>query len=126
MVERVELAADMANVGLARRAVRDGLSGLPDSIVGDLQLIVSELVTNAIDHGPAGSVIVEIHRDDHVVGATVTSPAPPTELRSPDTWTIPDAEATSGRGLAIVRQVADEVEVRRDDELLTIVARRRI
>lgn len=122
VVERVRVATDVADLGIARRAVRRCFVGVPDSVVGDVQLIVSELMTNAIDHGPEGSVTIELHRDDDVVGASVTSPAPASELRATDTWTVPDADATRGRGLAIVRHLADEVEVRCDDEFLTIVA----
>lgn len=120
-VERVDLAAEIANVAVARQTVRRWLSGLTDPVVGDVELIVSELVTNAIDHGPEGSVVVEVDHDDSVVRASVTSAAPSVELPSPDRWALPTPDATSGRGLAIVRRLADDVQVDADDERLTIV-----
>ena len=119
-MERVELTADLANVAVARQTVRRCLVGVDDQLIGDVELIVSELVTNAFNHGPAGAVIVEVDRDDDGVHAVVTSPAPPNELASPEAWTLPDADGPSGRGLAIVRRLADDVRVRTSDGQLTV------
>ena len=119
-MERVELTGDLANVAVARQAVRRCLGGLSGRIVVDSELIVSELVTNAIVHGPPGSVVVEVGHDDDGVRMAVTSPAPPNDVDSPGEWSLPDAGALGGRGLAIVRALADDVHVRSDHERLTI------
>lgn len=123
---RIELDADVAEVAAARRFVRNSLAELPPPVVDDVQLIASELVTNAIEHGPGGPVIVELDCTDAVVRLTVQSPNPSGRIDEPQRWSIPSADATSGRGFGIVRQVADWVEVRRNETFLTVVAQRRI
>ncbi len=123
---RIELDADMADVAAARRFVRTSLTEFPPPVVDDVQLIASELVTNAIEHGPGGPVVVELDCTDEVVRLTVQSPNPPGRIEDPHRWSVPSADATSGRGFGIVRQVADWVEVRRNDAFLTVVAQRRI
>jgi anti-sigma regulatory factor (Ser/Thr protein kinase) len=55
----MELAVDMQNVSVARRFVSDTLDGLvPSSVVADLLLATSELVTNAFEHGRESPVVV--------------------------------------------------------------------
>lgn len=125
-VSRIELEANLAEVAAARRFVRAALAEVPPPVVDDVQLIASELVTNAIEHGPGGPVIVELECTDAVVQLTVQSPNPPGDIEDPRRWTIPSASAMSGRGFGIVRQVADWVEVRRNESFLTVVAHRRI
>jgi anti-sigma regulatory factor (Ser/Thr protein kinase) len=42
-----------------------------------------------------------------------------------DTWTTARADRISGRGLGIVRQVADDVDVERSGDSVAITVRRR-
>ena len=49
--------ADVAELAAARRFVRRSLSSeVPERVVHDAQLVVSELVTNAIEHGHGDAV----------------------------------------------------------------------
>lgn len=50
----VELPATLASAGSARTLVRELLEGWPASLVDDAQLLVSELVTNAVLHAHTG------------------------------------------------------------------------
>jgi anti-sigma regulatory factor (Ser/Thr protein kinase) len=102
------LAADLTSVREARRFAREtmsewGLEGVSD----DVQLGVSELVTNAVRHAKTdvamtlvldGKVIVEVKDSD----PELRHPAVPTK----------DPLATSGRGLQIVSAVSADWGVR--------------
>jgi anti-sigma regulatory factor (Ser/Thr protein kinase) len=62
---RIELPADAAAVGEARRAVAS-FEGIAATMVGDAQLVVSELVTNALLHaglGPGDTISLTLWRD---------------------------------------------------------------
>jgi anti-sigma regulatory factor (Ser/Thr protein kinase) len=126
LVLRVPRAAE--KVASARHAVRDYLAAhaVPSPIADDVQLVTSELVTNALVHGRAGWIDVEVAVDptkDVILSVTNTGPAgaiPPVAE-----WRSPHALAPGGRGLGIVRRLCDEVEVRGDADLATVVCRRR-
>jgi anti-sigma regulatory factor (Ser/Thr protein kinase) len=111
--ESVELSlpADPAAVRDAREAVRTTLTRWRlHHLVEVCVLAVSELVTNALRYGRApigvrlrrADTKVKIEVQDHGGGA---ASAPVQE---------PDQLAESGRGLGIVRAVADEVEAETD------------
>lgn len=109
-VLRVELAEDERAAGQARRATREALNrwrrpGLVDAVV----LAVSELLTNATRHGrPPVSMGLEHEHGRKLVRLKVhdASPTEPGERAH-----VADPDADSGRGLAIVQAVADEVTV---------------
>ena len=89
---------------VARQFVARHAAGLPEGLVDDAQVLVSELVTNAVRYGrpaitvgvaaTADEVIVEVHDTGEVV------PALPAGL--------PELTRTSGRGLIIVAALASE------------------
>lgn len=94
---RVELAAEAASVSEARLFVRARLRdhGLA-AIEGDVQLVVSELATNALTH--AGTpFVVTVHRDELTLFLTVRdgSPVHPAVVKV-------EAMAPGGRGISIV------------------------
>jgi anti-sigma regulatory factor (Ser/Thr protein kinase) len=120
---RLEIAADVAEVATARRFVRTVLTGLPDRLVADAQLITSELVTNAIEHGVGGPVVVAVDRCATCVGLTVESVGPAPDVGDVDEWEMADVQQRTGRGLGIVRLVADTVAVKRSSDGLVITAR---
>jgi anti-sigma regulatory factor (Ser/Thr protein kinase) len=89
----------------ARNVVREwGLDRLAD----DVQLGVSELITNAVRH--AGTDVLLTIRLDGELVVEVEDAHP--ELRNPTTPATADALATSGRGLQIVAAVSTEWGVR--------------
>ena len=104
----VDLAQDRNAPADARRATQDTLvrwrlPGLVDTVV----LAVSELVTNAVRYGRP-RVSLELRRQAQQVRVDVHD-GNPTEPPSLAGEVGPDAE--SGRGLAIVQALADDVAV---------------
>lgn len=117
--------AATSQVAVARRFVRTTVSGqVPDDVAADLQLIVSELFTNAVQYGssPTVSVTVEVGPDEAGVTVDCGSPAP--GVGPVDTWRVADEEEITGRGLGIVRRLADVIRVVRDNDRFAVAARR--
>jgi anti-sigma regulatory factor (Ser/Thr protein kinase) len=119
---RCELEADLAEVGAARRFVRKNLADVPDALNADVQLIASELITNAVEHGTGDRVIFALRLDDDAVSLTVESVGPAPNVRDVNTWRVAPAAHITGRGLGIVRSIADRVEVSRYNGCLVITA----
>lgn len=97
-------------------------------IKSDLALCVSELVTNAVEHGldqpgepglthPV-TVTVTVAPDSIVL--TVASMRSASAIAHPTTWTGPSPATRRGRGLAIVRALSDTVTVDVDDVTVTV------
>jgi anti-sigma regulatory factor (Ser/Thr protein kinase) len=97
----------------ARRLVRDELGGrVPDDVLPDVALLVTELVANGVRHGGAHAgtelhvvmevgprgLHVEVHNPDHMSGAVAPRP--------------PDLEGGGGLGLNIVERLANRWGVR--------------
>jgi anti-sigma regulatory factor (Ser/Thr protein kinase) len=121
----VVLEAATSQVAVARRFVRQAVTGLvPEEVAADLQLIVSELFTNAVQYGfsPRVSVTVEVGPDE--AGVTVDSGSPAPDVGPIETWQVADEAEISGRGLGIVRRIADVVRVERDSQRFAVAALR--
>ena len=116
------------NVATARRFVADRLSGVAtdSGIVDDFRLAASELVTNAVEHGNHQKVIVELAVNPGKVSLSVTSHSPYDNVAPVSDWTVADADEITGRGLGIVRTLADDVSVSRGGGMLTITIERRL
>src|SRR4051812_25491277 len=99
----IQLDPDGESVATARGFVDDCLArwGLSDQ-ADDVQLIVDELVTNAICHS-RGPVTLAIGRRPSRIVVQVLDPSPD----SPETEST-DVLADSGRGLLLVEQLADD------------------
>ncbi len=110
---RAELAADLTSARQARAAVRQALTawGLT-RLCGDAELLTSELVANAAEHGDGTPISLALRRHAEPGGqpsitceVTDTSPAMPRR-------TEPGPDAERGRGLAIVEALARSSGVR--------------
>lgn len=110
----LRVPADPSQLAKVRHEVGQSareLSAEPD-IADDLSLVVSELMTNAIQHSGDSDVTVLVQRQPgawavEVSGATADLPV---------TGQRPETSVRSGRGLFIVGAIMDEVElVRRGD-----------
>jgi anti-sigma regulatory factor (Ser/Thr protein kinase) len=119
---RCELDADLAEVGVARSLVRRNLADVPAALNADAQLIVSELVTNAVEHGNGDHVVLALRCDDDAVALTVESIGPSPNVREAMHWKVAPAGQSTGRGLGIVRSLADRIEVSRPNGRLVITA----
>jgi anti-sigma regulatory factor (Ser/Thr protein kinase) len=122
----MELEAHMANVSAARRFVRKELEGrVPEDAVTDLMLATSELVTNAFEHGSQQPVRLTVRSDREEASITVVSGGEVGHVPDPDAWTTAQADRISGRGLGIVREIADDIDVERAGGNVAITVRRR-
>ncbi len=122
----MELEAHMANVSAARRFVRTHLEGrAPDGAVSDLMLVTSELVTNAFEHGSQQPVRLTVRSDDEEASITVVSGGDVGRVPDVEDWTTARADRISGRGLGIVREIADDIDVTRSNSTLAITVHRR-
>lgn len=112
----------------ARQFVGDLLRrhGASESTTDDCVLVVSELVSNFIEHGNGSGLVVGVDVTDpqwwHIEVASDSSAAPQLVLR-PDTWTIARVDEVSGRGLGIIRRLMDDVVTEVSDGQLTIRCR---
>jgi anti-sigma regulatory factor (Ser/Thr protein kinase) len=116
--------SSLDEVAEGRRFVRDGVADrLPPRTTQQMQLATSELVTNALMHGKPGPIELRLHVNDVVAWVRVASTTGATANVPPvDAWSISAAEATSGRGLGIVKAVSDRVEVERSGPQLAVTA----
>jgi anti-sigma regulatory factor (Ser/Thr protein kinase) len=119
----IVLAAEAAEVSTARRFVRRELADGADAcVLSDLQLIASELFTNAVEHGAHPEVEVIVEASDDTAEVTVRSGGP-ADVGPAVGWQVADAESITGRGLGIVRELADELIVERADDAFVVTAR---
>ncbi len=103
------LLARLALTGVARLTQAD------EEAVADLRLAVTEAAANACRHaypdGVVGEVIVHFDlRDDGRLEVIVEDDGPGFDRESVKEW-WPDELGEDGMGLAIIRAVADEVEI---------------
>ena len=111
----LELPRELDSAAAARHAV-DGLAGdLPEEQLGDVRLLVSELVTNSLRHAemsPDESIRLRVRIADSAVRVEVSDPGEGFELAG-------DAEqrdTVDGWGLYLVATLSDRWGVdRRDD-----------
>ena len=112
-IMHTELPADLTSARQARSAVRQALAAWGmDDLSGDAELLASELVANAAEHGDGKPVSLALRRyadpdGRPAITCEVTGAAP---RRAPRLVPGPDAER--GRGLAIVEALARSSGVR--------------
>jgi anti-sigma regulatory factor (Ser/Thr protein kinase) len=102
---------ETSTLNAARTGVADWLESQGGaSLLQDVTLVVSELVSNAIEASPACDYVVDANVSAGMVSLTVTN-----ETTSPipgsDSWGPVEALAAQGRGLAIVSALCDQVVV---------------
>jgi anti-sigma regulatory factor (Ser/Thr protein kinase) len=100
-----EYAPDVSNVAVARRWLTDELVTelqVPTDLVANVELVLSELLTNAIKAG-ASRVSVELKAGSDQILLTVTDDA-----SGRVTLKTPTADAPGGRGLPIVALISSE------------------
>jgi anti-sigma regulatory factor (Ser/Thr protein kinase) len=123
--QRIVLDADTAHVAVARRFVRRLLGeSVPTEISSDLELVASELFTNAVEHGASATVEVCVESNAEFAGVSVVSVGPSASVGPVVDWNVAESDSINGRGLGIVRELADELIVERDADHFVVTARR--
>lgn len=99
---------------------------VPADIVDDFELAISELATNATQHGAGATIEIELAVDHDEVSAVVAADTHhAARIGSVDSWQIAPPEAINGRGLGIVAAVMDIVEFGGDDGRAVFRCRKR-
>jgi anti-sigma regulatory factor (Ser/Thr protein kinase) len=96
--------------------------GLPVDRVEHVVLVAYELASNAVRHG-GGRGRLRLVADDGMIGCTVTDQGGGFRDAEQAGLIRPEPTASGGRGLWLVRCVADSVEIRADEAGTTAVAR---
>jgi anti-sigma regulatory factor (Ser/Thr protein kinase) len=92
----------------ARAAVRDRFTdALSRQAIADLELVVSELVSNAVEHG-CGTIRLDVEHDGHDLHGFVTDGGDGFDYEPPSA----DADEPRGRGLTIVDALATRWGIR--------------
>ncbi len=110
-MERSLVVTGTTGIRTARLFVRDSAAdlGFDADRLADMQLAVSELVTNALEHGRYGAdVVVQTKTTPSGIDITVVSAASAHAPRR-TTETVP-REALHGRGLVIAEAIADSLD----------------
>jgi len=108
-----ELAGGPYAVTAARLALADLESQLDVSVAFDVRLLVSELVTNSVQHAAVAaedSIVLEVSIGDQSVRVTVRDDGPGFEPPA----SPPPEDADAGWGLFLVEQLADEWGVEKE------------
>ena len=114
-----------------RHAVVDHLTtrGVPSTVVDDIELVTSELVTNAIIHPRPCTATRRVHLRlslSDAIELMVANVGSATAIPPVDEWQPAPPFALSGRGLAIVRRLCDNVTVEQAGERAVVTCRRRL
>ena len=118
-----ELAGGPYAVTAARLALSDIDSHVDPSLAFDIRLLVSELVTNSVQHAAVGaedSIMLTVRISDQVVRVEVRDNGPGFER--PKVELKPEADA--GWGLFLVEQIADAWGVDSDERAVWFEIRR--
>ena len=108
----LELTPDVTSPSRARAFTRQLLGEwhIASHITEDAELLVTELVTNAVVHA-ATPVTVEISRENRVLRFIVSDGA-----RGSIPLRVPVAEAVTGRGVYLLDRISDDWRVVETDE----------
>lgn len=114
---RWTFAGDPTAAASARTALRSVLEGEPGGLVDDVELLATELITNAVRHG-SGDVLLTLEQEGDllVIAVTAAAAGDPEER-------VASTEAPSGRGLAIVEALTSEWGWEREGDQVTVWAR---
>ncbi len=122
----ITLAPETSSVPEARRFLRSSLDSIccvkavDDRTAGDLELAVSELITNAVEHGGSSPIDLLIEIGEGCVSLAVTSRGSATSVGPGSEWKVADVTSITGRGLGIVRALVDRIDVQWRGDAVTI------
>ncbi|MEM8902176.1 MAG: ATP-binding protein [Actinomycetota bacterium] len=108
------MSPDHGAVREVRREVAAAMrvAGAPDELVGDAELVSSEILTNAVDRRPGADVRILLRSHPPEVTLTVSNSGTADQLPPVHTWAgLTQAADARGRGLPIVAALAERIQV---------------
>jgi anti-sigma regulatory factor (Ser/Thr protein kinase) len=107
----VRVPAQTDELSGLRRIVREYVdsAGGDRSTADDLELVVSELATNVIEHTTSPTITITIERTSQAWMIEVSDVEDPFVLS--DAAVLPAISERAGRGLFVVRSLVDELEI---------------
>lgn len=105
---------NVSKISELRTRLKDFLisNGIDNEIADDIELVISEMLTNVYKHsykGSEGDVIINAHIDDEKIYISIRDfgeKFAPTEVREPN----PEVLADHGYGLYVASQIMDKIE----------------
>ncbi|HVE46212.1 MAG TPA: ATP-binding protein [Acidimicrobiales bacterium] len=123
MTLELDLPRDSLTIPLARHLARNTMReiGVDDDCVGDVEVALTEACTNVLDHsGPGDAYQVEFVIDGHACSIRIVDVGD--GFDSTEAGTVPAAAgAESGRGIALMRALVDQVEFESGRQAGTVV-----
>ena len=121
---RLHVPAEASELSGIRRNVRSHVAASGDhaEVADDLELVVSELATNVIEHTESPTLTITLERidDDWVLEVSDVD-----DLDILDDVALPDPGEISGRGLFVVAALVDEIRIVDDGGRRALRCRRR-
>lgn len=120
----LHVPADTSELSGIRRSVRNYIStsGGDDEVAGDLELVVSELATNVLEHTDSHTLTIVLERIDD---EWVLDVADVDDLQILDDVSLPDQHQVAGRGLFVVASLVDDLRIVEDGGRCALRCRRR-
>ena len=115
--------ADHRSLSEARAAYGDWLvaQGVAPQCRVDVDVVVTELAANVIDHTMSTSVVIDLSVDPETVVVSVAQPADEPAVPAVEQWGV-DELGDRGRGLRIVVALCTDLHVERTPAHVTIRA----
>ncbi len=113
MTFALDLPRDLDSAAAARHAVDELAGKLPEDQLGDIRLLVSELVTNSLRHAnlaPDDAITLTVRVEDATIRVEVSDPGPGFEFEG----RADDPDTVEGWGLYLVATLADRWAVERN------------
>lgn len=125
---RQTFAANASSVRDAREFVSSALAREPldDVVVSNLRLVVSELVSNVVQHGDADRIVevtVDLSDAAWLELAVTGGVDEPVTWSDPERWSVAPPADASGRGLGIVRTLVDDLRTDHVDGVVSVHCR---
>jgi serine/threonine-protein kinase RsbW len=120
----LHVPAETSELSGIRRSVRDYVvtAGGAGAVADDLELVVSELATNVLEHTDSQTLTVALERsgDDWVLDVADVD-----DLDILDNVSLPDQHQVTGRGLFVVASLVDDLRIVEDGGRCALRCRRR-
>lgn len=122
---QLSVPAEHRSLGGLRRSIRSYLDrhGADDDIGNDVELVVSELATNVVEHTRSETISVAIRREAEFWELIVADCDDLDTIHDRD---LPAVRVATGRGLFIVQSLMDSIETVEVDGHLVIRCRKSV